>query len=98
MKKQTTGFAALAMLQKILSLACFLIAAGTLSCIRGWIYFILYLIVMAATLAVLLHRDPNALSFPEKNAKKAVGIDITPVSYTHLDVYKRQIKRMPKCS
>ena len=77
MKKQTTGFAALAMLQKILSLACFLIAAGTLSCIRGWIYFILYLIVMAATLAVLLHRVPNALSFPEKNAKKAVGIDIT---------------------
>ena len=35
MKKQTIGFAALAMLQKILSLSCFLVAAGTLEmCIR----------------------------------------------------------------
>ena len=77
MKKQTIGFAALAMLQKILSLSCFLVAAGTLGCIRGWIYFILYLIIMAGTLAVLLHRNPTALSFPEKNAEKASGIDIT---------------------
>lgn len=77
MKKQTLGFAALAMLQKILSLACFLMAAGTLACIQGWIYFILYLIVMAVTLAVLLHSNPTALSFPEKGAEKATGIDIT---------------------
>ena len=77
MKKQTIGFAALAMLQKILSLSCFLVAAGTLGCIRGWIYFILYLIIMAGTLAVLLHRNPTALSFPEKNAEKASGSDIT---------------------
>ncbi|WP_195268514.1 isoprenylcysteine carboxylmethyltransferase family protein [Eubacterium sp. 1001713B170207_170306_E7] len=77
MKKQTIGFAALAMLQKILSLSCFLIAAGTLNCLRGWIYFILYLTVMAATLAVLLHRNPDALSFPEKGAEKAAGADIT---------------------
>ncbi|MEG0379184.1 MAG: isoprenylcysteine carboxylmethyltransferase family protein [Eubacterium sp.] len=77
MKIQTLGFAALAMVQKLLSLTCFLIAAGTLTYLRGWLYFIPYLLITAVTLFILLHRNPNALGFPEKDAPKGTGLDIT---------------------
>lgn len=68
---------ALAMVQKLLGLVCFLIAAGTLACLRGWLYFMPYLLITAATLLILLHRDPNALGLPQKDTPKGRGVDIT---------------------
>ncbi|MDR0644106.1 MAG: isoprenylcysteine carboxylmethyltransferase family protein [Treponema sp.] len=62
MKKQAVKYMVVVMMQRILGLACFLLAAGTLLDVRGWIYFSMYFIVSIITLAVMFNNHAETLS------------------------------------
>jgi protein-S-isoprenylcysteine O-methyltransferase Ste14 len=62
LKKQAVKYMVVVMMQRILGLACFLLAAGTLLDVRGWIYFSMYFIVSIITLAVMFNNHAETLS------------------------------------
>lgn len=62
LKKQAIKYSAIVMVQRILGLACFLLAAGTLLDVRGWIYFSVYFIVTIITLVIMLFNHTETLS------------------------------------
>lgn len=61
-REQAMKYSLLVMFQRVLGLLCFLLAAGTISSFRGWIYFALYFLISMITLIVMLIRHPNTLS------------------------------------
>ncbi|MDR1537016.1 MAG: isoprenylcysteine carboxylmethyltransferase family protein [Clostridiales bacterium] len=61
LRKQAAKYAARVMMQRIIGLACFLLAAGTLADMRGWIYFSIYFIVSIITLVIMLYNRAETL-------------------------------------
>lgn len=61
-REQAMKYSLLVMFQRVLGLLCFLLAAGTISSLQGWIYFSLYFFISMITLIVMLIRHPNTLS------------------------------------
>lgn len=61
LKKQAVKYMARVMAQRILGLACFLSAAGTISDARGWIYFSLYFVISIITLVVMFFNHTETL-------------------------------------
>lgn len=61
LKKQAVKYIARVMAQRVLGLACFLLAADTLSDARGWIYFALYFVISVITLAVMFFNHTETL-------------------------------------
>lgn len=62
LKKQAAKYMVVVMMQRILGLVCFLLAAGTLFDARGWIYFSIYFIVSIITLVVMSNNHAETLS------------------------------------
>ncbi|MGI6004667.1 MAG: methyltransferase family protein [Christensenellales bacterium] len=61
-RKKAVRYSFLLIFQRVMGLACFLAAAGTLSSARGWIFFALYFILSALSLGIMLkgHRQTLA--------------------------------------
>lgn len=62
LQKQAAKYTVKVMLQRILGLACFLLAAGTLRYMRGWIYFSIYFIISIITLVIMFYNRTETLS------------------------------------
>lgn len=61
-QKQASKYVLMLMIQRILGLACFLLAAGSLSDVRGWIYFSMYFIISIITISVMFSNHAETLS------------------------------------
>lgn len=61
-RKKATEYSLVVMFQRVLGLLCFLLAAGTISFLQGWIYFALYFLISMITLIVMLSRHSTTLS------------------------------------
>lgn len=61
-KQQAIKYIIVVMVQRVLGLACFLVAAGTLRNTKGWIYFSCYFLVSVITLAVMFRNHAETLS------------------------------------
>jgi protein-S-isoprenylcysteine O-methyltransferase Ste14 len=75
LKKQAAKYMVVVMIQRILGLACFLLAAGTLLDVRGWIYFSIYFIVSIITLAVMSINHAETLSERRKKHENTKSWD-----------------------
>jgi len=53
-RRRAIQYSLLVMFQRVLGLLCFLLAAGTISSLQGWIYFSLYFFISMITLIVML--------------------------------------------
>lgn len=61
-RKNAIQYSLLLMLQRILGLLCFLVAAGTFSSLQGWIYFSLYFSISIIILFILMKNNQETLS------------------------------------
>ena len=62
MRKQAAKYVVVMMIQRILGLSCFILSAGTLFNVRGWIYFFFYFITSIIVLAVMFNNHIETLS------------------------------------
>lgn len=60
--RQAMQYSLIVMFQRILGLFCFIIAAGTFSSLRGWVYFSLYFTVSIVTLLIMMSNHLSTLS------------------------------------
>lgn len=61
-QKQAVKYITIVIVQKIVGLTCFLLAAGTLSDIRGWVYFLIDYTISILILVVMFTNHAEVLS------------------------------------
>jgi len=74
-RRQAAKYAVTLIIQRFIGLACFLLAAGTLLNLQGWIYFFLYFMISVVSLAVMLKSHAETLSERGKKHDNTKGWD-----------------------
>jgi protein-S-isoprenylcysteine O-methyltransferase Ste14 len=87
-RKQAIKYSLLVMMQRVLGLLCFLVAAQTFSSLQGWLYFSLYFLISIITLIVMMKNHQETLSERGKNHENTMRWDkILLAIYVPLSFY-----------